>query len=369
MKKFMLLVLVVLIVMVVSGYLFMQQPQFGKAPSGARLERLQQSPHFKNGQFHNESVTPSFTDGATFFSVLKKFLFSRNKYGKPTDIIPTQKVDLHKLPIDQNVLVWFGHSSYFLQLDGKKILVDPVLNGSASPVSFTTRSFNGSDAYTPDDIPDIDLLLITHDHWDHLDYTTLQKLKGRIKTVVTGLGVGAHLEDWGFDTSSIIEADWYQTITLPDGITIHTAPARHFSGRGFKRNGTLWSSFVLVTPKHKIYMGGDSGFDKHFEKIGSRHGPFDLAILENGQYDNSWKYIHMMPEEVVQAAKDLNAKRLLAVHWGKFALANHAWNEPIIRVLKESERLGVPLLTPMIGETIDLNDSTKSYIRWWEQVR
>lgn len=365
----MLLVLLILMALFVFGYVFMLQPQFGKAPSGARLERLQQSPHYRDGQFHNESVTPSFTDGATFFSVMQEFLFSRNKNGKPTGTIPSKKINLHGLPAHENVLVWFGHSSYFLQLDGKKILVDPVLNGSASPVSFTTRSFEGSDAYTPDDIPAIDLLLITHDHWDHMDYTTLQNLKGRIKTVVTGLGVGAHLEHWGFDTSKIIEADWYQSVPLPDGITLHLAPARHFSGRGFKRNGTLWSSFVLATPQFKIYIGGDSGFDQHFKKVGTQHGPFDLAILENGQYDKSWKYIHMMPEEVVQAAQELNAKQLLAVHWGKFALANHAWNEPITRVSKEAKRLGVPLLTPMIGEAVYLQDSTKIYSPWWERVQ
>lgn len=350
-------------------YLFMQQPKFGKAPTGARLQRIQQSPHFKEGQFQNESHTPPLTEGASYISILGKFIFGKNKNGKPPAVLPSQKVNLRQLPPDADVLVWFGHSSYYMQLQGKKILVDPVLSGSASPVRFTTRSFEGSDVYTPDELPDIDYLFITHDHWDHLDYTTLQSLKGRIGKIVTGLGVGAHLEHWDFEPSRIIEKDWYEIAELGDGFAVHTAPARHFSGRGFKRNGTLWSSFVLSAPGYKIYIGGDSGFDGHFKKMGALHGPFDLAILENGQYDKNWKYIHMMPEEVVQAAQDLGAKKLMAVHWGKFTLANHDWNEPITRVAKASTQKNVPLLTPMIGEAVNLKDSLHNFQPWWENIR
>jgi L-ascorbate metabolism protein UlaG (beta-lactamase superfamily) len=197
-----------------------------------------------------------------------------------------------------------------MQIDGKRFLVDPVLNGSASPVKFTTRSFKGSDVYTTGAIPDIDYVFITHDHWDHLDHDTITQLKPKIKKIITGLGVGEHLERWGFEKGAIIERDWNEKIVLEDGFVVNTAPARHFSGRGFKRNGSLWMSFILQTPTMKIYIGGDSGYDTHFIEIGNKFGPFDLAVLENGQYDKNWKYIHMMPEEVVQAAEDLRAKVL-----------------------------------------------------------
>jgi L-ascorbate metabolism protein UlaG (beta-lactamase superfamily) len=242
------------------------------------------------------------------------------------------------------------------------------LNGHASPVNFTTKSFKGSDAYTSGDIPTIDYLFITHDHWDHLDYLTILQLKPKIKKVITGLGVGAHLEYWGIDKNIIIEKDWNEEVMLDDGFMVNTAPARHFSGRGLKRNGTLWMSFILTTPNKKIYIGGDSGYDTHFAEIGKNFGPFDLALLEDGQYNERWKYIHMLPEEVVQAATDLRAKTFLPVHWGKFSLSLHAWDEPIKRVIKEAEKKQVAVLHPMIGEAVDLNKPFDN-IEWWNVVR
>jgi L-ascorbate metabolism protein UlaG (beta-lactamase superfamily) len=299
---------------------------------------------------------------------MKEFFFTKNVRKKPSIILPSQKADLKNLPASQNAIVWFGHSSYFIQVDGKKILVDPVLSGHASPVKFTTRSFNGSDVYLADDMPDIDYLFISHDHWDHLDHDTVMKLKSRVGKVITGLGVGAHFERWGFDMDKVVEKDWNEEITLGDGFKAIIAPARHFSGRGFKRNGTLWSSFVFITPHHKLYLGGDSGYDKHFAQIGATYGPFDLAILENGQYDKSWKYIHMMPEEVVQAAIDLKAKVLFPVHWSKFALGNHDWDDSITRVVKEAKHKNVPLLHPIIGDVTDI-DNIPSQAQWWEAIK
>jgi L-ascorbate metabolism protein UlaG (beta-lactamase superfamily) len=272
------------------------------------------------------------------------------------------------LDSEKDLLVWFGHSSYYMQVDRKKILVDPVLSGSASPIKFTTRSFRGSDVYTAEEIPIIDYLFITHDHWDHLDYDTLRKLKPKVKSIITGLGVGEHLEYWGYDKNIIIEKDWNEEIKLDNNFSVITAPTRHFSGRTFKRNSSLWMSFVLITPDMKIYIGGDSGYDDHFALIGKQYGPFDLAILENGQYDKNWKYIHMMPEEVVQAAQDLRAKKLFPVHWSKFSLSIHSWDDPIIRVVKEAQRKGVDVLHPMIGETIYFKENIQT-TAWWEKVK
>jgi L-ascorbate metabolism protein UlaG (beta-lactamase superfamily) len=358
---------IVIFVLIAAVYAFMNQPQFGRASSGDRLKRIRKSPQYKDGQFQNVSNTPALTEGAGYYTVFKQFFFGKSKRGIPSAALPSKKIDLLNLENEADVLVWFGHSSYFMQVDGKRILVDPVLCGSASPIKSTTRSFKGSDVYSTDDIPTIDYLFITHDHWDHLDYDTLIKLKVKIKTVITGLGVGEHLEHWGYDKSVIIEKDWNEEIILTNGFSVITAPARHFSGRTFRRNRTLWLSFILLTPNMRIYIGGDSGYDNHFASIGEKYGPFDLAILENGQYDNNWKYIHMMPEEVVQAADDLKAKLLFPVHWSKFSLSIHDWDEPIKRLVKEANKKGVALLHPVIGEGIYLRQEIIS-VPWWENL-
>lgn len=368
-KKMLITIGVVILALVLAVYIFMQQPQFGKMPTGARLERILNSPHYRDGRFQNESPTPDLAEGVGYGTVMWDFFFKKDKRVQPRDIIPSKKTDLINLPADSNVLVWFGHSSYFLQIDGKRFLSDPVFSGSASPISFTTPGFKGTDVYTVDEFPYIDYLLISHDHWDHLDYKTVTQLKTKVGKVITGLGVGEHLEYWGFDPAIIIEKDWNEEVQLDSGFKITTAPTRHFSGRGFKRCPTLWSSFVLETPSKKIYIGGDSGYDTHFKRIGEKYGPFDLVILECGQYNAYWKYIHMMPEEVAQAAIDLKAKRLFPVHWSKFALSLHAWDESISRVTKEAERLNMPLIHPMIGEKVDLNDSTYRGVRWWEGLQ
>lgn len=354
--------------MILLLWLFLQHESFGRLPTGERQERIIQSPNYRNNHFQNLSHTPSLTEGVSYREVMAEFFFSRKSRMKPSRPLPSVKTDLHQLAADQNMLVWFGHSSYFLQVDGKKILVDPVLSGSASPLPFGTRSFAGTDRYSPDDIPEIDYLFITHDHWDHLDYKSIKALKPKIKQAICGLGTAAHLERWGLPQDLIIEKDWDEKVELGHDFTVHTSPARHFSGRGLSRNKSLWTAFILQSPTKQIYLGGDSGYDTHFAEIGKKFGPFDLAILENGQYDKSWKYIHMMPDEVLQAGIDLQAKRLLPVHSAKFALGNHAWDEPLRKISELNEKLQLPLMTPMIGELVHLDDANQSFSRWWEGI-
>jgi L-ascorbate metabolism protein UlaG (beta-lactamase superfamily) len=363
----MLLLGIVLLIGAGAIYIFINGKPFGAKPAGERLKRIRQSPHFRDGQFQNLHHTPQLTEGANIFSILREFLFDKSKQKFPPAPLPSRKTDLLHLDPDIDILVWFGHSSYFMQVDRKTILVDPVFSGNASPLSFTTKSFKGSDIYVADDLPDIDYLFITHDHWDHLDYPTVTRLRPKVKKIITGLGTAAHLEFWGYDPKNIIEMDWNEQVMAEEGFTVHAMPARHFSGRGLKRNGSLWMSFVLKTPGKKIYIGGDSGYDDHFAKIGNEFGPFDLVILEDGQYDKNWKYIHMSPEETVQAAIDLKAKKLLPVHWAKFSLSVHAWDEPILRIKKESERRNMHLLHPMIGETVHL-DQDDIFSSWWEGI-
>lgn len=369
MKKIMVILLAVIAVLGFCTFAFTQQSKFGKLPKGERLDRIKESPNYRDGSFQNLRHTPTFSDGVGFFTVAKAFFSEKNANVVPVDTLPSEKTDLLNLDPLRDVLVWFGHSSYFIQIDGKRILVDPVFSGSATPLPFGMKAFAGSDVYTTDDIPAIDYLFITHDHWDHLDYETILKLKPKINKVICGLGVGATFESWGYDKARIIEEQWNAKIDLDSGFTAYLAPARHFSGRGLQRNKTLWTGYVLETPTMKFFICGDSGYDVHFAEIGRAFGSFDLAILENGQYDKNWKYIHMSPEETIQAAKDLNAKRILPVHSSKFALANHAWDEPLARASALAKAADIPFLTPVIGAAVNLKDSTQVFTSWWESVK
>lgn len=365
----MLIAAIIITALVIAFFIFMQQAKFGKAPSGKRLEQIKRSAAYRDGKFQNIHHTPALTEGHSILEALIEFIFKKNPAKYPPAEIPSVKTDLLHLPADAEILVWFGHSSYFIQTGGSTFLIDPVFSGNASPLPGTNKAFKGTDIYTADDLPKIDYLLITHDHYDHLDYKTVMQLKNKTRKIVCGLGAGAHFERWGFPESMIIEKDRYETVILDRGFTLHTAPTRHFSGRGFSRNNTLWLSFILEAPTKKIYIGGDSGYDTHFAEIGKMYGPFDLALLDNGQYDLKWKYIHMLPEEVLQAANDLQAKRLFPVHSSKFAMANHAWDDPLTKITMLNETMHIPLITPMIGEAVDLNDPGQKFTKWWEKLK
>ena len=363
----MIFTIILLVLFSLYAILFFNLPKFGRRPSNGRFEKILLTDNYKDGQFQNVSITPDLTEGANFYIVLKEFFFGNSKRNSPKDKIPTVKTDLKNLDSNKDILVWFGHSSYFMQLSGKTFLVDPVFSDHASPLSFTVKAFKGTSIYRPEDMPDIDYLIISHDHWDHLDYDTVLKLKPKVKRVITGIGTGEHFERWNFDKNIMTELNWHEEIDLGGGFKINTVPARHFSGRGFKRNQAVWLSFVLNTPKKRLYIGGDSGYDSFFKLAGEAFGPFDLVILECGQYNKNWKYIHMIPEETVQAAKDLKAKVLLPVHWAKFPLALHDWDEPIKRVSIASEKENLPLAHPIIGEVLDL-DNLGNTKKWWEGI-
>lgn len=363
----MIILLSLALLLAVSIYFYIRLPKFGKAPSGKRLERLQQSPNYKEGKFQNFHYTPDLTKGYSMPGILFDMLFKNHPRRKPIDSIPSIKTDLVNLPIDSNVLVWFGHSSYFMQIEGKRFLVDPVFSGNASPLPGTTKSFKGADIYSVADLPNIDYLVISHDHYDHLDYETIIALKEKVGKVVCGLGVGEHFEYWGYAPEKLIEKDWHEEIDLGDGFVLNTVPGRHFSGRGFNRNNTLWTSYVLETSKSKIFIGGDSGYDTHFKEIGNKFGPIDLAILENGQYNVAWQAIHTLPHETVQAAKDLKAKRFFPVHSSKFMLAMHQWDDPLNDVSKINNG-AIPMVTPMIGEVVNLNDEHQKFKQWWKGI-
>lgn len=336
----------------------------GKLPAGKHRLQIQRSPFYKNGAFQNLSPTAMKPEGVSYWKMMREF-FKKHPDTAPPAKLPFIRTDLEKINSEKPVIVWFGHSSYFIRIANKNFLVDPVFSGNAAPVSFMVKAFPGSNEYKAEDMPAIDYLVLTHDHYDHLDFKTLRRLKNKTGKIICSLGISAHLKHWGFNSNTITELDWWQTTRLENEIELTAAPARHFSGRGIKRAQTLWSSFILKAPGHSLYLGGDSGYDTHFKEIGKKYGPFDLAILECGQYNVMWPLIHMMPEETAQAAVDLKAKALLPVHWGKFMLSMHPWNEPVKRVTITAKELGMPVYTPKIGEPFTVGSDYTS-INWWE---
>lgn len=329
-----------------------------------RRERIQQSSNYKNGSFHNISPTPVMGENVSYFGVIKQSL-TRPSSVRPSKPLPIQKTDLVNINAETPTITWFGHSSYLIQMRGINILVDPVFSGHASPFSFLIKSFPGSDAYTEENLPEIDILIITHNHYDHFDAKTITRLKQKTRAYCTALGVSKDLEKSGVPGKQVTEFDWWESVDVLNDVKLTATPARHFSGRGLKRGGSLWTSFVLQFFGYTIFIGGDSGYDSHFKTIGGKFGIFDLAILECGQYNRSWPFIHMMPEETVQASIDLGAKWLLPVHWSKFTLANHPWNEPIERAVKKAAELRVNLTTPLIGEPVVIDESYPLH-HWWQ---
>lgn len=303
---------------------------------------------------------------SAFFKTLREYATTSSKGGQPAAPVPVQRWQTGFQQSPEPVLVWFGHSSYFLRVDGLSILVDPVFSGYASPYAFGTKGFAGTEVFQASDFQNLDIVLITHDHFDHLDYKTITAIASRTKHFIASLGVGAHLQRWGVPASRITELDWWEQ-TQQQGLTFTATPARHFSGRTLKRFQSLWSGFVLQSKSLKLFLGGDSGYGAHFRAIGEKYGPFDLALLECGQYNEAWKHIHMMPEQTVQASIDLQARVLFPIHWGKFRLALHPWKEPIERATQAASEKGVVLTVPRIGQPIYLQKEFPLTF-WWRAM-
>lgn len=356
-------------ILVVGAGIYMQQPKFGALPKGEYLEKMKKSPNYVDGQFVNLTPTPQFREGITTFSATFSFLFKEKIRPAPVQPVPTVKTNLLELDKQKDIVIWLGHSSYYMQIGGKSLLVDPVLSESAAPLAFLNRAFAGANPYNLEDIPEIDYLLITHDHWDHLDYPTVTALKEKTKNVFCPLGVAGYLEQWGFAREIIYEGDWFDMFEPEQNFSVTILPARHFSGRTLERNKTLWAGYAIITPGRKIFISGDGGYSEHFKQIGDSFNGFDLAILENGQYDERWPYVHMTPEQAAQAAEDLQAKTVLPAHAGKFSIANHPWDEPFERIAKACQGKPFKLLTPMIGQPVELGNEQQSFSHWWEDIK
>jgi L-ascorbate metabolism protein UlaG (beta-lactamase superfamily) len=357
-KKTMPCILIVLTVLALFTFLFLNKAEFGKNPSGERLERIKKSAYYKNGKFQN--ITPTAMREKNFAVMMINYFLRKDKRVKPDEEIPAVKTDLKNLSVDEDIAIWFGHSSYLLQVDGKKFLIDPVFAFKNSLSYKINPPFKGTDIYTPFDFPEIDYLIITHDHWDHLDCDAVKNLK--FEKVICPLGVGETLEFWGIAKEKITELEWYEEQELTQSVQIDCLPARHFSGRrGLFGNKTLWASYMLIVKEFRIYIGGDSGYDKFFAQIGEKYGGINIAFLDNGQYDKDWEKIHALPEQTYQAAKDLKTEILFPVHNSKFAIAKHAWDAPLIEIAKAAQGGNIKLFTPKIGQIVNLKDKTQIF--------
>ncbi|MBL4762553.1 MAG: MBL fold metallo-hydrolase [Gammaproteobacteria bacterium] len=340
-------------------------PTFGGSPDDESLNNITQSKHHNGDIFINKMATEVLTLSEDSPSMLEAFsgmfFFADDK--NPTQPLPAKK--LNKAALKEGSFTWLGHSTVLFKTSGKVFMTDPVFH-SAAPLQFIAQPFLVSESTTMDDLPTIDAILISHDHYDHLDYEAIKVLDAKTKHYYVPLGVKAHLQRWGVDDKKITELDWYETVNNEE-VAITLTPARHFSGRGiFDRYSTLWGSWVIKSPNVNVYFSGDGGYSPEFKTIGNTYGPFDIAFMENGAYDKDWSQIHLMPEEAVQAAIDLRAAVLLPIHWGKFDLARHTWRDPIQRMTKEAERKGIDVATPIIGKSFTLNLFPKN--DWWSQL-
>ena len=349
----MLILLSILLLLVVMPAAVLFHPAFGRRMSSERKARIEASSNWRDGMFQNQLPTPQFTGNTNMLKAMWTMLRRKDSNRVPKEPLPAVKTDLKNLPADRDWFVWFGHSSYLFQLGGKRFLVDPLLK-MEFPSSLMLKPFAGTEIYTPEDMPKIDVLIITHEHWDHLDYATLRDLRPKVKHAVCPLGVAEYLEYWKYDPSIITEMDWAEEFTMHNSqCTITCLPSRHFSNRLLRgRNQTLWAAFMVEVGDRKVYIGGDGGYDERFREVHEQFGRIDLAVMENGQYNPNWAYIHMLPKDLELAILDMQPEHVITVHHDKFALSTHAWSEPDSVAHAIAEKNAVKLLDQPIGTII-----------------
>jgi L-ascorbate metabolism protein UlaG (beta-lactamase superfamily) len=330
-------------------------------------DQITGSPEFKDGKFKDMGTELNMSF-AEFASTTWEFFFSENNR-TPDTALPVQQVDLsHFNKTDQNQLnvTWLGHSSLMVNIDGYKILTDPVFEKRISV--FGPTRFNGDVPLDIQQIPKMDAVIISHDHYDHLNKFSVQRLIEKANTFIVPLEVSALLIDWGVPQDKIVELDWWQEYSLDQKLMVVATPAQHFSGRGITdRNKTLWASWVIQTPYHKLFFSGDSGYFGGFKQIGDKYGPFDMTFIECGAYGEGWPKVHMFPKQTVQAHLDLKGDVLHPIHWSTFNLALHPWYEPMVRLTAAADDKNVKVATPIVGETTVYNKRIPT-ARWWEQA-
>lgn len=324
-----------------------------------------QSPQYGDGRFHNAAAKKTSLGAARTLGVLWRFLFDKPADATPQAPIPVQALTRQALLDAPDDSLWrLGHSTMLLKLDGHFWLTDPVFSERASPMSFMGPKRFHAPPLSIQALPPITGVIISHDHYDHLDHAAVLALAPKVRHFVTPLGVGDRLIGWGVPASQVTQLDWWQE-TRVEGLKIVATPAQHFSGRGLSDgNRTLWASWVIDSGRLRLFFSGDSGYFDGFARIGERYGPFDLAMVETGAYDADWPDVHMQPEQSLQAHLDVRGKVLMPIHNGTFDLALHPWTEPFERITALAQQQGVALTAPRMGERLDLGAPAPS-THWW----
>ena len=343
----------------------------GRKPEGARLERIKASPLWDGARFNNvHPIIPGLREPGASMPAIKDFLCGGERRVPRRPLPSVSPLDAWARPSESGLRVtWLGHSTVLIEIDGVRVVTDPVWGPRASPSRLA-----GPKRFQPVPVPlrampSIDLVIVSHDHYDHLDYPTIRELAKTGVPFVTSLGVGAHLEAWGVAPQRIVELDWWESHELPgSGLTVTAAPSQHFSGRGLHdRNGTLWSSLVVRSPRHAVFFSGDTGLTTEYARIRERLGPFDLVMLEVGAFHPAWGDIHLGPENALKALALLGGAPFLPVHWGTFNLAMHAWDQPAETLLELAPRTGAQLVMPRLGEPVEPSH-TERVVPWWRAV-
>ncbi len=375
MSKRLALIASVLAVLAVAGVVaatcLLSQPQFGARMSAAQLARAHANSHYHEDRFANDQPPAAYRLADVWALLTGQFLGDEIRI--PPTALPVVAVDRQALaaplPVSGLRAFWIGHASVYIEIDGLRVLIDPMFSDYASPFQFGPRRFQPP-PLALDELPAIDVVLITHDHYDHLDMHSVQDLARRGATFLVPLGIGAHLHRWGVPPAQIHELEWWQKHTL-GAVRFIATPARHYSGRGLTdASASLWTSWSVLGARHRFFVSGDTGYSDHFREIGARFGPFDMSFMKIGAYGPGapWLDIHMSVEDAVRAHRDVRARRLFPVHWGTFNLAFHDWDEPIKRAVLAARASDVVLLTPRLGEIVDA-DKTLPVNPWWESVR
>ncbi len=346
-------------------------PTLGKYPSEEDQQNFIESKQFNSVKMRFENRRPEITNQMPIkkkgFGIGKMIEFLGKGNGRyPKKPLPIVRPDLASFIEKSDMIksIWFGHSTIMLNVDGKIVLIDPIFSSSSSPVTFFVKRFQ-SPVLQLDELPEIDYIILSHDHYDHLDMETV-KFFAQKKNVkfVAPLGVGSHLKKWGVPQERITEKDWWESAHFED-ITFTATPAQHFSGRdGAHENMTLWASWVIESKNQKVYFSGDTGYDTHFKEIADRLGPFDVAFMESGQYNPDWFAVHLLPDEWPKAYADINAKYYFPIHWGAFSLAFHTWEDPIVRLQEFAEQGKLKLMAPKLGEIISFEEEYVTK-KWW----
>ena len=371
-KKIMITLLSIIGLLIITYLLFTSfYPSFGGNITKEQQLIYNKSKQFKDGKFKNTNPVPKELSFSETMKLAYTFFSTKVPNGRPKENLKPTQLDSTKVADykGKTRMIWFGHSSFLLQIDGKNILLDPMFGKVAAPHPLLgANRFNKDFPLAIEKLPQIDAVIFSHDHYDHLDYNSVLKIKDKTKHFYVPLGVGTHLKSWGVTSTNITELDWWQETQL-DSLKLVCTPAQHFSGRKLNNNqSTLWSSWVIKSKTETIYFSGDSGYASHFKEIGKQYGPFDLALLECGQYNEKWSDIHMMPEETAQAGVDLGASKIMPIHWAGFKLALHDWKDPIKRVKIKAEELNIDIITPKIGDEILVKENNTNYTNWWKNL-